>query len=171
MTPSSILLAAVLLSSLATAQTYSATSAGELQLGVDAYKLSHYEQAVQHFEKAVDLDSSNLKARLYLATALVSQFIPGVDTEGNNHLAEEAIEQYQHVLDAEFGTDGTNQQRKRHRLPVPQHEKVRRVEVVLPDGFRPRPERPRALLFRRRDRLDGVLPAAPGRTRQARYEA
>lgn len=101
MKPSSMLLVAVLLLLPATAQTYSATSAGELQLGVDAYKNSNYEQAMQHFEKAIDLDNSNLKAHLYLATALVSQYIPGVETKDNISCAERAIEQYQFVLNAD----------------------------------------------------------------------
>jgi tetratricopeptide (TPR) repeat protein len=82
------------------AQTRSATSADELHLGVEAYKNSHYEEAAQHFEKAVDLDHSNLTARLYLATTCVSQFIPGVETPENIQLAEKAIEQYQQVLDS-----------------------------------------------------------------------
>jgi len=73
----------------------------ELDLGVAAYKNSHYEEAIQHFRKATELDSSNVVAHLYLATAYVSQYIPGVDTPDNKQLAEQAIEQYQHVLDSE----------------------------------------------------------------------
>jgi tetratricopeptide (TPR) repeat protein len=84
-------------------QTQSATSAGELQLGVDSYKNSHYEDAVRHFEKAVDLDRANRQARLYLATACLSQYIPGVDTPDNIRWGEEAIDQYHHVLDEGSG--------------------------------------------------------------------
>jgi tetratricopeptide (TPR) repeat protein len=101
MKTSSILLSLILLFLFAaSAQTRPSTSAAELQLGVDAYKSNHYEEAAQHFEKAVDLDGSNLTARLYLATACVSQYIPGFDSPDNTHLAEQAIEQYQKVLDA-----------------------------------------------------------------------
>jgi tetratricopeptide (TPR) repeat protein len=78
-----------------------ATSTSELQLGVDSYKSSHYEAAARHFQKAVDLDGSNINAHLYLATAYVAQYIPGVDAPENIHLAEKAIEQYSHVLDAD----------------------------------------------------------------------
>ena len=102
MKPSSNLLtilATVLLLFTVAAQ-YPATSGSELQLGVEAYKDSQYEEAIQHFEKAVELDGSNLKARLYLATACVSQYIPGVDTPDNLKVAEKAIDQYQHVLNA-----------------------------------------------------------------------
>lgn len=77
-----------------------ATSASELQLGVESYKSSHYEEAARHFQKAVDLDGSNINAHLYLATAYVSQYIPGVEAPENIRLAEKAIEQYLHVLDA-----------------------------------------------------------------------
>jgi tetratricopeptide (TPR) repeat protein len=73
----------------------------ELNLGVAAYKNAHYEEAVQHFRKATELDPSRTVAHLYLATALVSQYIPGVDTEDNLLLAAQAIKQYQFVLDAD----------------------------------------------------------------------
>jgi tetratricopeptide (TPR) repeat protein len=92
---------AILLFSLSSTGQQAATSAGELQLGVSAYKTKHYEEAAEHFEKAVDLDGSNLNARLYLATACVSQYIPGVNSPENIRLAEKAIEQYQHILDAD----------------------------------------------------------------------
>jgi tetratricopeptide (TPR) repeat protein len=35
---------------------------------------------------------------MYLATALVGQYIPGVEIEDNNRLADRAIEQYEYVL-------------------------------------------------------------------------
>jgi tetratricopeptide (TPR) repeat protein len=91
---------AILLLSLPSIGQQPATSSAELQLGVDAYKSNHYEEAAQHFEKAVDLDGANLTARLYLATTCVSQYIPGVDSPENIRSAEKAIEQYQNVLDA-----------------------------------------------------------------------
>jgi tetratricopeptide (TPR) repeat protein len=75
------------------------TASDELKLGVQAYKNSKFEEAIQHFEKCVALDPQNGKARLYLATAYAQQYIPGVDTPDNKHYAEQAIEQYQQVLD------------------------------------------------------------------------
>ena len=81
----------------ARAQSYDS----ELKLGVDAYKNSHYEQAIQHFRKATELDPSQPKAHLYLATTYGSQYIPGVKSPDNLHLAEQAIEQYQRVLDSD----------------------------------------------------------------------
>ena len=73
----------------------------ELNFGVAAYKNAHYEEAIQHFRKATELDPTKTVAHLYLATALVSQYIPGVDTKDNLFIAEQAIEQYQFVLDAD----------------------------------------------------------------------
>lgn len=72
----------------------------ELQLGIEAYKNNQYDDAIRHFRKATALDPSQTKAHLYLATALVSQYIPGVESADNLRFAEEAIAQYQHVLDS-----------------------------------------------------------------------
>ena len=41
-----------------------------------------------------------INARMYLATAYVSQYIPGVDSPDNLRDADEAIKQYQQVIDA-----------------------------------------------------------------------
>jgi tetratricopeptide (TPR) repeat protein len=82
-----------------TAQTQS--YGNELNLGVEAYKNGRHEEAIQHFQKAVELDPSKTVAHLYLATAYVSEYIPGVDSPDNTLIAERAIEQYHHVLDSD----------------------------------------------------------------------
>jgi tetratricopeptide (TPR) repeat protein len=69
-----------------------------LNKGVQAYKNSKFEQAIDHFQQAVALDPSLINARLYLATAYAQQYIPGADTPENNHYAEQAIEEYKVVL-------------------------------------------------------------------------
>ena len=69
-----------------------------LNKGVQAYKNSKFEQAIDHFQQAVALDPSLINARLYLATAFAQQYIPGADTPENNHYGEQAIEQYKQVL-------------------------------------------------------------------------
>ena len=71
----------------------------QLNKGVEAYKNARYEQAIDHFQQAVELDPNLINARLYLATAFVSQYIPGVDSPDNLKNAEQAIEQFQKVLD------------------------------------------------------------------------
>jgi tetratricopeptide (TPR) repeat protein len=71
----------------------------QLNKGVKAYKDNHYEQAIDHFQQAVQLDPSLINARMYLATAYVSQYIPGVDSPDNLRTAEEAIKEYERVID------------------------------------------------------------------------
>jgi tetratricopeptide (TPR) repeat protein len=75
------------------------TAAEEMNLGVQAYRQAKYEHAIQHFERCVALAPENTVAHLYLATAYAQQYIPGEETPENNRRAEQAIDQYQHVLD------------------------------------------------------------------------
>ena len=77
----------------------------QLNKGVEAYKNNHYEQAIDHFQQAVKLDPSLINARMYLATAFVSQYIPGVDSPDNLDTAKQAIEQYSTVIDANPARD------------------------------------------------------------------
>ena len=73
----------------------------ELQRGVKAYKDTRFEQAMDHFRRATELDPGKSRAHLYLAAALAGQYIPGVDSPDNVQYAEQAIEQFQHVLDSD----------------------------------------------------------------------
>jgi tetratricopeptide (TPR) repeat protein len=70
-----------------------------LNKGVQSYKNAQYPQAVEHFKTAVELDPQFPTARLYLATAYMSQYIPGADSPENVQMAEAAHEQFQKVLD------------------------------------------------------------------------
>lgn len=70
----------------------------QLNKGVTAYKNARYEEAIERFKTAVALDPSLINARLYLATAYAQQYIPGADTPDNNRNAEQAIDEYQKVL-------------------------------------------------------------------------
>ncbi|HWI69926.1 MAG TPA: tetratricopeptide repeat protein, partial [Nitrospiraceae bacterium] len=72
----------------------------QLNKGVKSYKDNHYEQAIDHFQQAVQLDPTLINARMYLATAFVSQYIPGVDSPDNLRTAQQAIDEYQKVIDA-----------------------------------------------------------------------
>jgi tetratricopeptide (TPR) repeat protein len=95
-----LLLAAVALALIPAAGCNKLLARDQLNKGVEAYKNSHYELAIEHFQKAVELDPGLINARLYLATAFVSQYIPGVDSPDNLRTAEQAIDEYQKVLDA-----------------------------------------------------------------------
>ncbi len=72
----------------------------QINKGVNAYKSAKYEEAIEHFKNAVQLDPTLLNARLYLATAYMQQYIPGADSPENNRYAEQAIDEFKKVLDA-----------------------------------------------------------------------
>jgi tetratricopeptide (TPR) repeat protein len=73
----------------------------QLNKGVQSYKNARYEEAIEHFKNSVTLDPSLVTARLYLGTAYMQLYVPGADTEENNRAAQQAIEAFQSVLDAE----------------------------------------------------------------------
>jgi len=70
----------------------------QLNKGVQAYKNARYEEAIEHFKNAVQLDPSLINAKLYLATAYAQQYIPGADSPENNKYAEQAIDEFKDVL-------------------------------------------------------------------------
>ncbi len=70
----------------------------QLNKGVASYKNARYEQAIEHFKNAADLDPSLKNAKIYLAAAYVAQYIPGVDSPENLQNANNAIAQYEAVL-------------------------------------------------------------------------
>jgi tetratricopeptide (TPR) repeat protein len=71
----------------------------DLNKGVAAFKNGQYDQAVEFFKKAKDLDPSLLNARLYLATAYASQYIPGAPSEENMRHGQEAVAEYKSALE------------------------------------------------------------------------
>lgn len=77
----------------------------QLNKGVQAFKGAKYEQAIEHFKNAVDLDPELNVAKLYLATAYSQQFIPGVESEENMRMGRLAIEKYKEVVDANPSTE------------------------------------------------------------------
>ena len=93
-------LMAVALGLLITAGCEKLRARDQLNKGVQSYKNAKYEEAIEHFKNAVALDPALLNARLYLATAYAQQYIPGADTEDNNRMGQQAIEEYKKVLDA-----------------------------------------------------------------------
>jgi tetratricopeptide (TPR) repeat protein len=74
-------------------------SRDELNKGVASFKNAKYLDAVEHFKTAVDLDPSNPNARLYLATAYMSQYIPGAESPENLQNAKAANDQFLKVLE------------------------------------------------------------------------
>jgi tetratricopeptide (TPR) repeat protein len=70
----------------------------ELNKGVDAYKGTHYEEAINHFQRATMLDPNLPMAKGYLATALGQNVVPGLLTPDNLKTAQQAIDIFQEVL-------------------------------------------------------------------------
>jgi TonB family protein len=104
---SALAICAVVASSLAlTARAQG--GAGPLKLGEAAYNRGDYQEAAKQFGSAVQLEPANLKARLLLANALMSQYVPGTDPA--SPLVTAAQEQYREVLARDPGnkqaTDG-----------------------------------------------------------------
>jgi tetratricopeptide (TPR) repeat protein len=84
----------------ASAQTSPPSKArDQLNKGVEAFKNAQYPAAVEHFTTAVQLDPNLTDARLYLATAYMQQYIPGADSLDNMKVANEALDQFQIVLE------------------------------------------------------------------------
>jgi tetratricopeptide (TPR) repeat protein len=74
-------------------------SRDRMNKGILSYKGAKYADAVEFFKEAVQLDPSNINGRLYLATAYMSQYIPGADSADNMQLAKEAKEEFIKVLE------------------------------------------------------------------------
>ncbi len=74
-------------------------SRDHLNKGVQAYKSARYAEAVEHFKAAVDLDPTYTNARLYLATAYMSQYIPGAESKENMEMVQAAKEHFLKVLE------------------------------------------------------------------------
>jgi tetratricopeptide (TPR) repeat protein len=71
----------------------------QLNKGVQAYKGARYEEAIGHFEQAVNDDPTLPMARAYLATAYAVQVVPDLTTPDNLKTANLAIQNFQKVLD------------------------------------------------------------------------
>ena len=68
--------------------------------GAQAFRSSQFQIATDYFRNAVELDPSLLNAKLFLATAMVSQYIPGGKSEENVKIGEEAIVEFERVVEA-----------------------------------------------------------------------
>ena len=71
----------------------------QLNQGVMAYKAAHFNAAIEHFQQAIQLDPTLVNAKIYLATAYQSQFVPGAPSPDNMRMANQALSEYQLVLD------------------------------------------------------------------------
>jgi len=70
-----------------------------LNKGVAAFKAGQYDTAIEDFKEAKDLDPDLMNARLYLATAYASQYIPGAPSDQNMRLGTQAVNEFKEVLE------------------------------------------------------------------------
>lgn len=71
----------------------------DLNKGVAEFKNGQYDRAIEFFKQAKELDPALMNARLYLATAYASQYIPGAPSDQNTRLGTQAVNEFKEVLD------------------------------------------------------------------------
>jgi tetratricopeptide (TPR) repeat protein len=69
-----------------------------LNKGVAAFKNGQYDSSIEDFKQAKDLDPTLLNARLYLATAYATEYIPGAPSDENVRVGQQAVTEFQDVL-------------------------------------------------------------------------
>src|SRR5260370_16197385 len=67
--------------------------------GVTALKKGKWDAAIKYLKKAKETDREFLNARLYLATAYASLYIPGAPSAENLARGQQAVAEFKEVLD------------------------------------------------------------------------
>jgi tetratricopeptide (TPR) repeat protein len=70
-----------------------------LNKGVTAFKNGQSDAAIEDFKEAKEADPDLLNARLYLATAYASLYIPGAPSQENMARGNQAVAEFKEVLD------------------------------------------------------------------------
>ena len=70
-----------------------------LNKGVTAFKAGQSDQAIENFKHAKELDPALMNARIYLATAYASLYIPGAPSPENKARGEQAVNEFKEILD------------------------------------------------------------------------
>lgn len=71
----------------------------DLNKGVKQFTDQKYDAAAQYFEKSIELDPTFETAHMYLATAYMSQFVPGSTDPRSEQMAQKAIEAFKYVVE------------------------------------------------------------------------
>jgi len=133
----------VLVFSLASCQKLKARD--ELNKGVRAYKGAQFDAAIEHFKRAIELDPQLINARVFLAVAYASQFVPGSPAESNKRLGLTAIDAFEDVLKYDpknitsisyiaslyFGIGGAERETEAMRPPLEKAKEYRRRLIEL----------------------------------------
>jgi tetratricopeptide (TPR) repeat protein len=70
----------------------------ELNKGVAAYRDGKFDASIEFFKAAKDNDPTLMNARLYLATAYATQYIPGAPSKENIDMGNAAVKEFEDVL-------------------------------------------------------------------------
>ncbi len=70
-----------------------------LNKGVQAYKDARFDDAIDDFKRAKELDPWLTNARFYLATAYATQYIPGAPSPSNLQYGELAVREFKELLE------------------------------------------------------------------------
>jgi tetratricopeptide (TPR) repeat protein len=71
-----------------------------LNKGVNSFKSGQYTAAADDFKMAIDLDPDLPSARLYLATAYMTQYVPGSEAPDNLRNRDSALKEFQTALNS-----------------------------------------------------------------------
>jgi tetratricopeptide (TPR) repeat protein len=96
-----VLLAVTLASLVAVGGCDKLRARDKLNKGVQAFRGGQFDLAIEDFKQAKDLDPGLTNARLYLATAYASQYIPGAPSDENINMGKQAIAEFQDVLNGD----------------------------------------------------------------------
>lgn len=97
--PSFVLLAVVFSFSVAGCAKLKARD--DLNKGVEAYKNAQFDTAIEYFKDAKANDPKLVNARLFLAQAYATQYIPGAPSDENKRNGEQAIAEWKEVLETD----------------------------------------------------------------------
>lgn len=75
------------------------TASIETALGRQAWQAGRYDEAIQHYRRAVELDPSLIDTRLQLARAYQDTYIPGVGSPENIATGENALAEFKRVME------------------------------------------------------------------------
>lgn len=78
--------------------------------GNKEYTSENFKRAIQHYERAVELDPNLAEAWFYLGSSYQAMYRPGKDTPENKELLQKSIDAYKKSLETNPGT--TDQQKK-----------------------------------------------------------
>src|ERR1700739_3286853 len=74
-----------------------------LNKGGSAFRNGQYDASIEDFKQATDLYPSLINARLYLATAYATEYIPGAPSDDNVRVGQQAVSEFQDVLSVDPG--------------------------------------------------------------------